>query len=326
MKKVARVLVATFIALFANSMPADVVTISFNEFGVRDALGYSGGNVRLAQATGSPLSTTQAIDAVANATFSPHLSTATYDSADFQVTASLTNTINLYSVAGGGLGRTFGELNVDYTGSGFTSLKMFDNAPGSHTGDLISTTITVEFANHFLSRSENLTVDYTSGNSSGAAFESTVIQFLNASGDPIGNYSYNGFWNNGVSNLPSTAADVIVSDMVFVAASPQTVDLTDPNSPSSGTSGSNDNANVLASDIVGPDVLLGGFRVISYLEDVALVDGSFGGNTSTNSKFTNSLQGFQITAVPEPSAFLLLSFAGVVVIGARILMSRIKTI
>ncbi|PIE83471.1 MAG: hypothetical protein CSA09_00955 [Candidatus Contendobacter odensis] len=246
------------------------------------------------------------------------------DQADYRITTTITNVNghgNLYGIGGtsnrittseGGHCKdtsSMDELFIRYDDGteNIRSQKRIDTNPDSSTGDLISNSVTVEFISpEAVFYSDDIVVSYSSGNTAGKAFESTVVVFLDEAGAEIGSYTYNGYHSNGnpATNTPGDGtAAITASSEVFTAADPGVVNMADPCNPASGTDGANDNHNVTASDYVGSGVRLGGYRIITYLEDVALVDsdsgtagcqGVFGNNTTTNTQFINRATGMQV--------------------------------
>ncbi|HFD13529.1 MAG TPA: DUF11 domain-containing protein, partial [Crenotrichaceae bacterium] len=207
--------------------------------------------------------------------------------------------------------RTNGELRVRYETAGanvvLRSKKTFDQNPDTYTGDVIATVVEVQFASHLHSNSNDTCVSYTSGNTRGQIWETTVIEFFDTNGMLFGTHAYIGYHvdmsGNPLINPPGNGTNAITTTgSVFVAADPDTIDLTDPANPISGTSGPNDSATVCANTIVGAGVEVTGFRITSYAEDVALFDNAgindYGGPTTSSTTLTNAFTQFTISSTP----------------------------
>ena len=141
--------------------------------------------------------------------------------------------------------------------------------------------LTVNFGQ--LGLSDFASVDLRSMNTGGEAFESAALQWLDASGNTIGTANYNGFWANTASVGTTVNGDVITNSAdVWTAEDTGTINFTtngatsdNPGSNSSGNAGSNgvnDNAVVSASTYLGTGVLISGYKVTRWLEDVATVE------------------------------------------------------
>ena len=163
----------------------------------------------------------------------------------------------------------------------------------NNPGTVVSNTFTLKF-------NANLTVtaasfNFSSLNTSGVAWEYSVIQFLDVSGNPFSTLTNPGFTigapaQYSTANALSTVGFTGQAGMGnFIAAKSNTVTGVG-GTTASGTSGTNDNLGTLNYAQVGlmAGTVIGGIRWSTYLEDVR-------GTTNGNTSFTSSLLDFTIT-------------------------------
>lgn len=160
--------------------------------------------------------------------------------------------------------------------------------------------------------SSNLTVtdatfDFSSLNTAGSTWEYSVLQFLDPNGNPFSALTNPGWTIGAASQYAAAGAGFtgIAGIGNYIAASTATVVDVGTDFTSNGTSGAGDSPNfnyALAGLAAGTQI--GGLRWTTYMEDVR-------GVNNGDSNFTASLLDFkisgQITAVPEPSTFVVLS-------------------
>ncbi len=215
------------------------------------------------------------------------------------------------------------NYRVEYSASGFRGTLPHGNiaATRSSPGDVRCYKITVNFAPHV----NNITagdfeVDLTSVNTVGTAFESTALAFIDRSGIPYGSYSYAGYYQlnpspnthpgvvavcPNVPPLPNTSGTPwSVSGPGVYTASSNTVNISANScNPASGTSGTPDNADVLASSTgLASSAGIGGFVFQVCLENV----GTFTSDaimTAVSTTFTSTLNGFSIMGQAMPVKF-----------------------
>ncbi len=188
----------------------------------------------------------------------------------------------------------------------------------SSPGDVRCYYIEVLFAPHMNNiTAGNFSVQTSSTNTEGEAYESTAIEFYNSSGTAFSPATYSGYFasaNNGtgchISNTPSVNSSPWSGGMgTFLSQSTSTVQY-------GGTEGMNGDAcNPIALtagpyDGSGYNVLptntgltstskIGGFKFKTCLEDVARA-ATTGTNTTTSTNFTSRLISFTIQGSPLP--------------------------
>ncbi len=190
------------------------------------------------------------------------------------------------------------------------------------TGDYRGYSIKVTFASHVDITAEELSVEYTSGNTVGTAYESSSLQFLDENGDPFGSATYSGYYTGAAivaacpaSSLPSGVTVrsnpwTLSGNGVFAAQSTATVQPAagpDYCITANGSSNSLDDETVSALTTgIGSSTKIGGFIYTVYLEDVQAhtSDGTW---TGTTTSFTSTLNGFNLSGSPLPVE--LLSFS-----------------
>lgn len=204
------------------------------------------------------------------------------------------------------------------------------SANNSSTGDVHGYSVRVQFADHLVLEADDFQVLLNSSNTTGSRFESTAIVFEDESGVAFGAADYNGFWNgapqgsNGGTNttLVNSAPYTVTGNGVWLAAATTTVDISDSELPTTGTSSLLDSFDPVAGEDAGlsSGTRVGGFTWTVRLEDVATtaVDDMI---TQSVSTFTARLEGVNVVirssaAVPEPASVWLLA-AGVAVCGRR---------
>lgn len=223
----------------------------------------------------------------------------------YTATAMVSSGITSYGVTNGGPNHS-DENRIEYqTGSDrFTFSSGWDSGDGS-TGEFVTQMLTVNF--NAIHDPTDFSVSVTSANTGGQSFETTAVQFIDGSGNLIGNLSYVGYWDQVGTSVNS---DVITNSAdVWTAEDTSVIDTaTDSDNPIGGSNGSSDNATILASDFVSGGV--SGYKITRFMEDVATVSGVAGTNTSTMAIFTTSNSAATLTAVvvPEPSSFAILMF------------------
>ncbi|MCR9197412.1 MAG: hypothetical protein NXI04_02095 [Planctomycetaceae bacterium] len=205
------------------------------------------------------------------------------------------------------------------------------SANNSSTGDVHGYSVRVQFADHLVLEADDFQVLLNSSNTTGSRFESTAIVFEDESGVAFGAADYNGFWNgapqgsNGGTNttLVNSAPYTVTGNGVWLAAATTTVDVSDSELPTGGTSSVLDSSDPFAGEDGGlsSGTRVGGFTWTVRLEDVATtaVDDMI---TQSVSTFTARLEGVNVVirssaAVPEPAAGWLFVVTGVVVCGRR---------
>lgn len=199
----------------------------------------------------------------------------------------------------------------------------------SSTGDVAGYQIKVSFADHLTIHAEDINVLLNSVNTAGEVFESSSVVFNDASGNPFGSATYQGYWSSaplgaGGASTPavSTMPYSTSGTGVYLAADTSVINTSDPFNPVAGTSSALDNADPNASIDAGlaSGTRVGGFTWTVRLEDVAntLTDNA---RTSTSVTFSGTLNGVDLgiqinesAAVPEPST-MFLGIASLAVIG-----------
>jgi hypothetical protein len=215
------------------------------------------------------------------------------------------------------------NYRVEYSSTGFRGTLPHGNiaATRSSPGDVRCYKITVDFASHV----NNITagdfeVDLTSVNTGGTAFESSAIAFKDRSGVPYGSFSYNGYYQlnpppnthpgvvaacPNVPPLPNTSGSPWnVSGPGVYTASSNTVNISANScNPAGGTSGTPDNADILASSTgLASNAGIGGFIFQVCLENV----GTFTSDvvmSAVSTTFTSTLNGFSIMGQAMPVKF-----------------------
>ena len=198
------------------------------------------------------------------------------------------------------------KIVQDATGLKGTNPHGSSGATVSSTGDVRAYEVTVRFASHIEVLAGDLTVATTSINTAGKAYESAAIVFLDENGDPLdgGDPNYIGFYGangpaiNGTCTPPAATPSPwqgvsLPAQGSYFAQSTGTVDLSvDGCNPSSGSNGSGNNADVLASDVnLATTERIGGFKFMVYLEMVAVAsaDGISAGVTTSFTSTVNDL-------------------------------------
>jgi len=204
--------------------------------------------------------------------------------------------IAITASSSGGAGITYRTVS---SGS-FTSTNEFTGSPSvNNPGTRVSNTIDLTFADHLSITDFSLT--YTSANSGGNAWEFTIFEILDTSGNPL----------TPGTTVPSFLGGSAINDMaalgVFVVDSRETVLDVGTNNVSSGSSGSL-NSGELDYDNFGlaDGTQIGGVRITTFLEDTRGID-----NGST--ELISSLTGIEFSGeiVPEPSSSILLLLGGI---------------
>jgi len=232
----------------------------------------------------------------------------------------ITMDFNILSIADAYGGSTMNEFagvshDITYQTSGLTGRNVLGDAASNRTttGDYRGYSVKVRFASHVDISASEFAVRYTSGNTAGTAYESTVIQFLDESGAPFGTATYLGYYTQAaiVTACPSTSIPGTVRPSpwslsgigVFAAQSTGTTQPDSGPNYCSSINGSNgpDNGNnkiiTATSTGISGSTKIGGFIFMTYLEDIRA---NINDNTwsSTSTSFTSTLNGFDVTVSP----------------------------
>ena len=204
------------------------------------------------------------------------------------------------------------RVRYDASGDRFTFQSGWGEGEGQ-TGEYREQMLTVVFGHSSLA--SDVSVNYSSLNSRGEAWESGAVQFLDVSGSPIGTVSYDGYWDMVGSAVNSDP--IVTTGFVFTTEDTSTIDTTDSNNPVQASDASTDNGTVTATGVgISATTLLTGYKITRFLEDVATVDGRASTGTTTSTATIASVEGGMVS-VPEPSSFLFLSMFGTVLCGVR---------
>jgi len=233
-------------------------------------------------------------------------------------------TINTFDTYGGTAVHTTNGTNykIEYTSSGFRGTLPHGNiaATRSSPGDVRCYKISVDFASHISNIvASDFEVDLTSVNTGGTAFESMALIFKDRSDIPYGSATYAGYYQMNPGNthpgivtacpnappLPNISSSPWFTSGigVYIAAANSVNINTNSCTPATGTSGTNDDADILASNTgLSANAGIGGFEYTLCLENV----GTFTSDvalTSVSTLFTSTLNGFTISGTPLPSQF-----------------------
>jgi hypothetical protein len=249
-----------------------------------------------------------------NDTTGAKLTTDNGDAKDFTLSgSSTTGALGKTRAVVGATGASTPLTAVDSGRIGFQH--SYTNAPtGNNPGTIESNIFTLLFNSNLTVT--NASFNFSSLNTRGIAWEYSVLQFLDPSGNPFSALTNPG-WTLGAASQygvgPTAGFSGAAGIGNFIAASKGTVIDVGTNQSANGANGTNDSIGALNYAVVGltPGTQIGGVRWTTYLEDVRGT-----GNESTN--FTSSLLDFTISgqtaeAVPTPALLpgLLALAAGV---------------
>jgi hypothetical protein len=232
--------------------------------------------------------------------------------------------IETFDVYGGKAFHTTNGTNyqIEYSASGFKGTLPHGNiaTTRSSPGDVRCYKITVNFAPHVNNIiASDFKVNLNSVNTAGTAFESTALAFLDRNNAPYGSFNYSGYYQinpgnthpgivTACPNMPPTpnvsSTPWTLTGPGVYTASNNTVNISNSCNPTTGTSSSFDNDDVLASDtgLSGSDGI-GGFIIQVCLENV----GTFTSDSllsAVSTSFTSTLNGFTISGNALPVSFM----------------------
>lgn len=237
--------------------------------------------------------------------------------ADMSITYEMIPTFDAY---GGTAVHTTNGTNykVEYSATGLRGTLCHGNIPATRSspGDVRCYKITVNFAPHVNNIvASDFEIDLTSVNTGGTAFESTALAFLDRDGNPYGSFDYSGYYQMNPGNthpgivascpnsppLPNISSTPwILSGVGVYSANANTVDITNTCVPAGGSSGPNDNTDVLASNTgLAPNAGIGGFVYQVCLENVGTFTSDVAIST-VSTTFTSTLNGFTIAGQAMP--------------------------
>ena len=210
--------------------------------------------------------------------------------------------ISVTTAGGGTVDGVTGEATWDVSNTGIRSSESFSGAVTTNNpGTRLVTTLTFQLASHLSVLTEDFEVDFSSLNTAGIGWESSVIQFLDSSGNPFSPITEPAPY---LSYAPIGGVGLTGN---FHADSVATVNGVGTANTSTGTNGPNNNLTALPGgnlDAVESGILagtrIGGFRVTTYFEDVR-------GTGNANTAFTSTLNEVNISGetIPEPGSGLL---------------------
>jgi len=241
---------------------------------------------------------------------------------DMTITYEIITTFDPYN--GNAVHTTNGtNYKVEYSGTGLKGTLGHGHiaATRSSPGDTRCYKITVDFASHVNNiTASDFSVDLTSVNTGGTAFESSAIVFKDRSGIPYGTFDYAGYYQMNPGNLhpgivstcpnvpplPATSnAPWATTGTGVYTADANSVDISANScNPVGGSSGPNDNTDVLASNTgLQGNAGIGGFVYQVCLENVATFTLDVE-NSAVNTNFTSTLNGFSIMGQALPVTIL----------------------
>lgn len=191
-----------------------------------------------------------------------------------------------------------GRVRLDHGFSGTVS----SNNPGR----VNSNTFTLLFTDNL--EITDASFNLSSMNTAGVTWEYTVIQLLNSNGIPFSTLTNPG-WTLGANSQyfvgPATGFSGPAGIGNYIAASKLTVTGVGLNNTISGTSGPNDNFASFNYSTVGlpSGTIIGGIRIITYLEDVR-------GINNGSSNLTTSLLDFNISGIICPVVVVVVPTLG----------------
>ena len=314
---------ATFIIYFFSMLFLKINAQCNLDFGDNTVFNFSAGDIVANTTTATDRTHTQSFD-VWNTSGSGDCST-TDGTDDITIQMDIIETFDAY----GGthlnthVGTTHDIQQNTSTDSGADGLRGSIPLGGSSgklssPGDVRGYKITVEFANDIIIKADRVTVEYSSINTRGKAFESTLISFLDENGNPFSTTpTYNGYYDAGpvessvCNTTPTVNANPWSSPLGtghFSAHATSTVDITNTCITSGDTNGPDDTGSLLATTTgIAGSTRIGGFIFMVYLEDVASAT-TEDQATSTSTTFTSTLKGMTITG-NTPLPIELVSFA-----------------
>lgn len=313
-------LVLLIVFLPLNSAPGDLLT--HIDFGTTGPLSFGAGDIVNAHTSGANLSAMASFDVFAG-TSATTVSGGSDGLDDVIVSFAVLTGSDPY---GGGVldvrkGVTH-DINQDATGFRGSIPVNQSSANHSSSGDVHGYSVRVQFADHLVLHAEDFQVLLSSSNTLGTRFESTSLVFEDETGAAFGAASYNGFWDGAPrgsaggtndSNI-STSPYTVTGTGVWLAASTDTVDVTNSDSPTAGLSSPLNGIDPFASTDAGlPSATrIGGFLWTVRLEDVSTTAND-DDITAGASSFTATLNGVNIniqsnaSAVPEPGSVVSLT-------------------
>ena len=183
-------------------------------------------------------------------------------------------------------------INPAFVGSGGVST--------NNSGHVATQTIQIDFLSGVLIEADNIDdLGWSSGNTAGTVYESSVIQYLDITGNPFS--AFPSFDFDNPLNGPSGDGTLVASDAGSVTQ--VGTDLT-----VAGSNGSNNSLSTsFGADLLGisSGTVLGGVRITQIIEDTR-------GINNGDTIFTNTINDFDlvnfqaISAIPEPSSALAL--------------------
>ncbi|NOT35817.1 MAG: hypothetical protein HOP11_00395 [Saprospiraceae bacterium] len=182
-----------------------------------------------------------------------------------------------------------GRVRLDH---GFTGTVGINN-PGTVNSNIM----TLLFTNNL--QVTDAIFNLSSLNTGGITWEYSVIQLLDATGNPFSAITSPG-WTLGANGQYNVGPGAGFSGMAgvgnYISASKLTVTNVGTNTVVSGVSGPNDNLSSFGYSTVGlpPGTIVGGIRITTYLEDVR-------GISNGSSNFTSSILDFTISGILCPT-------------------------
>ena len=212
------------------------------------------------------------------------LTTENIDNKDFYLAGASTT---------GALGAATVTLNPNAAFSRVRADHSFTGAVATNNpGTVISNTFTLKFNGNLTVT--DATFNFTSLNTAGVAWEYSVIQFLDASGNPFSTLTNPGFTVGAAAQYITANATTGFSGQAgignFIAAKTTTVTGVGTANTTAGTNGTNDNLATLNYIQMGlaAGTRIGGVRWTTYFEDVR-------GTGNTSPSLTASLLDFTIS-------------------------------
>jgi len=179
----------------------------------------------------------------------------------------------------------------------------------NNSGYRVSQTIQIDFVGIDVTAADITDFGWSSGNTAGVAWETSVLQYLDANGNPFSPAPTNSLF---LSHAPINMQSGIGT---FVADDTGSVTQVGTDLVVSGSSGSNNGLSTTPTGLgLSPSTIIGGVRFIHNLEDVRGINN---GDTIFTATINDlDLEGFSVS-IPEPGSFGVIALASLVGIGRR---------